>query len=77
MAMGVQSSVVVPIVLEERSTGKKSADSSAHLWGLLACHHSESQAVTEEDLQFIQAVVDQVGVAIAQSILLARVRAQA
>jgi len=75
-AMGVQSSVVVPIVLEERSTGKP-ADSSAHLWGLLACHHSESQAVTEEDLQFIQAVVDQVGVAIAQSILLARVRAQA
>ncbi len=77
MAMGVQSSVVVPIVLEERSTGKKPADASTHLWGLLACHHSESQPVTEEDLQFIQAVVDQVGVAIAQSILLARVRAQA
>ena len=78
-AMGVKSSVVVPIVLEEISTGKKqppSANSSA-LWGLLACHHSESRNVTEEELQFIQAVVDQVGVAIAQSILLNQVRSQA
>ncbi len=79
-AMGVNSSVVVPIVLEEISTGKKqvpSSNSSAQLWGLLACHHSESRNVTEDELQFIQAVVDQVGVAIAQSILLDRVRSQA
>ncbi|MEA5597952.1 GAF domain-containing protein [Rivularia sp. UHCC 0363] len=79
-AMGVKSSVVVPIVLEEISTGKKqlsSSNPSAQLWGLLACHHSESRNVTEEELQFIQAVVDQVGVAIAQSILLNQVRSQA
>ena len=79
-AMGVKYSVVVPIVLEEISTGKKqssSSNSSAQLWGLLACHHSESRNVTEDELQFIQAVVDQVGVAIAQSILLERVRSQA
>lgn len=76
-AMGVQSSIVVPIVLEELSTGKEPANSSAQLWGLLACHHSDSREVTEEELQFIQAVVDQVGVAIAQSILLNHVRAQA
>ena len=78
-AMGVESSIVVPIVLEEISTGKEQAStkSSAQLWGLLACHHSESQNVTEEKLQFIQAVVDQVGVAIAQSILLNQVRSQA
>ena len=78
-AMGVESSIVVPIVLEEISTGKEQAStkSSAQLWGLLACHHSESQDVTEEKLQFIQAVVDQVGVAIAQSILLNQVRSQA
>jgi light-regulated signal transduction histidine kinase (bacteriophytochrome) len=77
-AMGVKSSVVVPIVLEEISTGKKqSSSNSSALWGLLACHHSESRNVTEDELQFIQAVVDQVGVAIAQSILLDRVRAQA
>ena len=79
-AMGVKYSVVVPIVLEEISTGKKqssSSNSSAQLWGLLACHHSESRNVTEDELQFIQAVVDQVGVAIAQSILLDQVRSQA
>ncbi|BAY86659.1 GAF sensor signal transduction histidine kinase [Calothrix parasitica NIES-267] len=78
-AMGVKSSVIVPIVLEEVSTGKEKAStkSSAQLWGLLACHHSESRNVTEEELQFIQAVVDQVGVAIAQSILLNQVRSQA
>ncbi len=76
-AMGVQSSVVVPIVLEETSTGKKTPEASAQLWGLLACHHSESREVTEAELQFIQAVVDQVGIAIAQSVLLNRVRAQA
>ena len=79
-AMGVKSSVVVPIVLEEISTEKKqssSSTSSTQLWGLLACHHSESRNVTKEELQFIQAVVDQVGVAIAQSILLVRVRSQA
>lgn len=76
-AMGVQSSVVVPIVLEETSTGKNPDEASAQLWGLLACHHSESREVTEAELQFIQAVVDQVGVAIAQSVLLNRVRAQA
>ncbi len=78
-AMGVKSSVIVPIVLEEVSTGKKqsSSNSDAQLWGLVACHHSESRNVTEDELQFIQAVVDQVGVAIAQSILLERVRSQA
>lgn len=79
-AMGVKSSVVVPIVLEEISTGKKQSSSSnpsAQLWGLLACHHSDSRNVTEDELQFIQGVVDQVAVAIAQSILLERVRSQA
>ena len=78
-SMVVESSLVVLFVLEEISTGKEQAStkSSAQLWGLLACHHSESQNVTEEKLQFIQAVVDQVGVAIAQSILLERVRSQA
>ncbi len=79
-AMGVQSSVVVPIVLKELPTEKSvrlASGTSAQLWGLLACHHSESRVVAEAELQFIQAVVDQVGVAIAQSILLNRVRAQA
>ncbi|MGD1911572.1 MAG: GAF domain-containing protein [Rivularia sp. (in: cyanobacteria)] len=79
-AMGVKSSVVVPIVLEELSTRTKrlpSSNPSAQLWGLLACHHSESRNVTQDELKFIQAVVDQVGVAIAQSILLNQMRSQA
>ncbi len=79
-AMGVKSSVVVPIVLKELPSEKRTrlaSGTSAKLWGLLACHHSEPHNVTEAELQFIQAVVDQVGVAIAQSILLNQVRAQA
>ncbi|MDX2098524.1 MAG: GAF domain-containing protein [Leptolyngbyaceae cyanobacterium bins.59] len=78
MAMGVQSSIVVPIVLEGESTGlPPSQESPRCLWGLLVSHHSESQTVTEEELQFVQAVVDQVAVAITHSILLDQVRAQA
>ncbi len=77
-AMAVEFSVVVPIVLEE--SGKKhrpAPGSSVKLWGLLVCHHSESRTATEAELQFIQAVVDQVGVVIAQSALLDQVRDQA
>ena len=79
-AMGVQSSIVVPIVLTDLSPADNRSESSAasaQLWGLLACHHSQTRQVTEEELQFIQSVVDQVSVAIAQSILLKQVRAQA
>ncbi len=79
-AMGVKSSIVVPIVIGGSTTDKKqpsSSGSSAKLWGLLACHHSESRNTSEAELQFIQAVVDQVSVAIAQSILLNQMRAQA
>lgn len=79
-AMGVNSSVVVPIVLKEHPTEnsqRPASGDSTKLWGLLACHHSEPRSVTEAELEFIQAVVDQVGVAIAQSILLDQVRAQA
>ncbi|GAB1543895.1 hypothetical protein NUACC21_65710 [Scytonema sp. NUACC21] len=79
-AMGVKSSVVVPIVLQSTETGKNSLPSlrqSSQLWGLLASHHSEPRVVTEEELQFIQSVVDQVTIAISQSILLNQVRDQA
>lgn len=64
-AMQVRSSVVVPILYQEK------------LWGLLVSHHSERREVTEEELQFIGAVADQVEVAIAQSTLLQQVRQQA
>ncbi len=79
-AMGVMSSVVVPIVLESKETGKVSLPSlqqSSQLWGLLVSHHSQPRVVTEEELLFIQSVVDQVAIAISQSILLNQVRQQA
>jgi light-regulated signal transduction histidine kinase (bacteriophytochrome) len=80
MAMGVKSSVVVPIVLEGEAAGSyhpPSLQPTSQLWGLLVSHHADPRAVSEAELQFIQAVVDQVAVAIAQSILLDQVRAQA
>jgi light-regulated signal transduction histidine kinase (bacteriophytochrome) len=79
-AMGVQSSVVVPIILEGEAAGSyppPSLQPPNQLWGLLVSHHAEARGVSEAELQFIQAVVDQVAVAIAQSILLDHVRAQA
>lgn len=80
IAMGVKSSVVVPIVIETASRSESelpSLQSNQHLWGLLVSHHSEPRTVTEDELRFIQSVVDQVSVAIAQSILLEQVREQA
>ncbi len=79
-AMGVKSSVVVPIVLKSKETGKDSLPSlqpPSQLWGLLVSHHSEARVVTEQELLFIQSVVDQVAIAISQSILLNQVREQA
>lgn len=80
-AMGVKSSVVVvPIVFESQETGKNpppSLRSSTQLWGLLVSHNSEPRVVTDQELQFIQSVVDQVSIAISQSILLNQVREQA
>ncbi|HAZ49313.1 MAG TPA: GAF domain-containing protein [Cyanobacteria bacterium UBA11371] len=61
-AMGVKSSVVVPILHQDR------------LWGLLVSHHSEARAISEAELQGVQQVVDQLGVAIAQSSLLTQAR---
>ncbi|UNU23302.1 GAF domain-containing protein [Microcoleus vaginatus] len=64
-ALGVKASLVVPILHGEE------------FWGLLVSHHSESRSVAEHELQGVQMVADQLGVAIAQSTLLARARAQA
>ncbi len=79
-AMGVKSSVVVPIVLEGEAAGPyhpPSLPPHSYLWGLLISHHADPRAVDEAELQFIQAVVDQVAVAIAHADLLNQVRAQA
>ncbi|GET37254.1 GAF domain-containing protein [Microseira wollei] len=63
-AMGVQSSLVVPILYQN------------NLWGLLASHHSQPQAFSEEALAVVQLVADQLSIAIAQSELLAQTREQ-
>ena len=60
-AIGVKSSVVLPILCEEK------------LWGLLACHHSQPRVISESDLELVQMVVDQISIAIAQSNLLSQV----
>jgi light-regulated signal transduction histidine kinase (bacteriophytochrome) len=64
-AMGVESSLVIPIVLQEQ------------LWGLLVSHHAQSRSFTEAELELVQLVADQVAVAIAQATLLTKAREKA
>jgi PAS domain S-box-containing protein len=64
-AMGVCSSLVVPILDKQQ------------LWGLLVSHHSAPRQMTERELQVVQIVADQVSIAIAQSNLLHQARVQA
>lgn len=65
LTMGVLSSLVVPILNRKQ------------LWGLLAIHHAEVRHFSEQELQIIQLLVDQVSIAIAQSDLLKQARQQA
>jgi len=64
-AMGVQSSLVIPILHQTT------------LWGLLVAHHSQPQDFSEEKLQVAQLVTDQVSIAIAQASLLTEARNKA
>ncbi|MEH2228514.1 MAG: GAF domain-containing protein [Nostoc sp.] len=71
-AMGVQSSLVVPILdcdPQEPSVKPK-------LWGLLVAHHTEPQKILKRELKVLQQVADQVAIAIAQSNLLTEARAK-
>lgn len=61
-AMGVNSSLVVPILHQQQ------------LWGLLVSHNVEPRKFSEEDLQLVQQVADQVSIAISQSTLLSLAR---
>lgn len=62
--MGVQSSLVVPIIYQQE------------LWGLLISHHAEPRKISSEDLQVIQLLADQVSLAITQANLLSQVQEQ-
>ncbi|MBE9108695.1 GAF domain-containing protein [Nodosilinea sp. LEGE 07298] len=63
--MGVQSSLVVPVLHEQR------------LWGLLVAHHSTPRRISPNQLEVVQLVSDQVSVAIAHALLLSQSRLQA
>jgi light-regulated signal transduction histidine kinase (bacteriophytochrome)/ActR/RegA family two-component response regulator len=79
-AMGVKSSVVIPIVLENTANTAErlpSLQPGEHLWGLLVSHHSESRVIKQSELSLLQSVVDRLSVAISQSRLLQQVREQA
>ncbi len=64
-AMGVQSSLVVPILHGQT------------LWGLLVSHHAQPKTFSEAELQTMQLLADQVSVAIAQSDILSQTRHRA
>lgn len=64
-SMGVQSSLVVPILHRDC------------LWGLLVSHHSLPRQVTDRELQVVQLVADRLSIAIAQSTFLEQTRIQA
>jgi GAF domain-containing protein len=63
-AMGVKSTIVVPIIHQDK------------LWGLLVSHHSLSRSVSEYEIEVVQMVVEHLSVAIAHSDLLTQARAQ-
>lgn len=60
-AMGVQSSLVVPIIYQANRD---------QMWGLLVAHHATTLTIDDEARDNIQMVVDQMSIAISQSILL-------
>ena len=60
--MGIQSSLVVPILHQ----GK--------LWGFISSHHSEPRQFSERELNIVQVLTDQVEIAITQAHLLSQSR---
>ncbi|HEY9613512.1 GAF domain-containing protein [Allocoleopsis sp.] len=71
-AMGVQSTVVLPIVHNDI----QSQHAKEQLWGLLVSHNIQFRVISRRELQIMQWAIDQVSIAIAQSHLLAQTRQQ-
>ncbi|MBE9067020.1 GAF domain-containing protein, partial [Leptolyngbya cf. ectocarpi LEGE 11479] len=63
-AMGVRSSLVVPILHRHQ------------LWGLLVAHHSVPRRVSRKELEIVQLIADQVAVAISHANLMQLTRLQ-
>src|SRR5579883_70997 len=62
-AMGVQSSIAVPIIQH----GFIEQSGQPQLWGLLVSHHSEPRTVLQRELGIVQLIVDQISLALHQS----------
>ncbi len=75
LAMGVNTSIVLPIAIQkgEEENGQK----EQHLWGLVVCHSCDSQPMEIQNLPILQAVVDQLVIAITQANLFQQSRRQA
>lgn len=71
-AMGVQSSLVVPILHHD----PQEQTARPRLWGLLVSHHSTPRTDMKQELQIVQQAADQISVAIAHSTLLSQARAE-
>lgn len=72
-AMGVQASLVVPILHYNR----QQHGVEPQLWGLLIAHHAQPHAFDLEALRLVQQVADQAALSIAQATLLAQAQHQA
>jgi light-regulated signal transduction histidine kinase (bacteriophytochrome) len=72
-AMGVQASLVVPILHYSR----QQQGVEPQLWGLLIAHHAQPHAFDLAALRLVQQVADQAALAIAQATLLAQAQQQA
>ncbi|WP_392531139.1 GAF domain-containing protein [Nostoc sp. C117] len=71
-AMGVQSSLVVPILRYD----PKEESTKPQLWGLLVSHHAQERKILKRELLLVQQLADQVAIAIAQSELFTEALAQ-
>ncbi|MEA5550089.1 diguanylate cyclase [Anabaena cylindrica UHCC 0172] len=63
--MGVAASLAVPILYQNE------------LWGLMVAHHTQPRPFTEQELQIVQLLVDQLLIAIAQTNLFTQAQQQA
>jgi light-regulated signal transduction histidine kinase (bacteriophytochrome) len=70
-AMGVQSTLVIPIVLQNQDVS-----SSTELWGLLISHHTQPRSISKRELRILQQLIDQITIAIAQNQLSTLIQAE-
>ncbi len=69
-AMGVQSSLVVPILESDH----KDESAKPRLWGLLVTHHSEPRTFLKREIRVVQQVADELSLAIALNNLVTQAR---